>query len=300
MQTLNILDNKFSELNAFKIFDNSSSENLNSGVQLLKQLQVTLELENILNIFAMEASKYVDFSGLYFRGEKLSAAIEGSRKAKINRQFKLKINNESIGILSYSINSPINATNFKVLQQLHQYLVYPLKNAVLYQEAMALAMQDGLTKLGNRRYFDEQLQRAMHHANRHKKQVGLLVCDLDKFKAINDTFGHPIGDSVLIHFAKALQSSIRNSDSVFRFGGDEFAIIVEDAGEQSLHVIENRINHAITTDPLLAKYKVSCSLGYTFMTETDNEKSLFERADQTLYQQKYQQNISMPCSLSIV
>ncbi|NQY62590.1 MAG: GGDEF domain-containing protein [Alteromonadaceae bacterium] len=300
MQTLNILDNKFSELNNFKIFDNSSSENINSGVHLLKQLQVTLELENILNIFAIEAAKYVDFSGLYFRSNKLSAEIEGSRKGKINRQFKLKINNKTIGILSYSINSPINATNFKMLQQLHQYLVYPLKNAVLYQEAMALAMQDGLTNLGNRRYFDEQLQRAMHHANRHKNQVGLLICDLNKFKAINDMFGHQVGDNVLINFAKALQSSIRNSDSVFRFGGDEFAIIVEGAGEQSLKVIENRIHYAMTTDPLLAKYNISCSLGYTFMNETDNEKSLFERADNLLYQQKDQLNIITPCSLSIV
>jgi diguanylate cyclase (GGDEF)-like protein len=151
---------------------------------------------------------------------------------------------------------------------------------------MALAMQDGLTSLGNRRYFDEQIKRAMHQANRQHKQVGLLVGDLNKFKAVNDTHGHHVGDEILIHFADALKASIRDSDSVFRFGGDEFAIIVEDACSQSLSVIEERIHLAMKNDHLLDKYKVSCCLGSTFMNRADNEKTLFKRADQALYRQK--------------
>jgi len=286
MQTLNILDNKFSEFNAYKIFDTNNYENRTRGNHLLEQLQMTLELDKILNIFAMEAAKYVDFSGLTFRSEGISATIRGSRKAKVKRQFELKINNESIGILSYSINAPISSINFKVLKDLHQYLVYPLRNAVQYQHAMALAMQDSLTKLGNRRYFDEQLKRAMHHANRQHKVVGLLVCDLNQFKAVNDTFGHQVGDEVLVNFSKALQSCVRDSDSVFRFGGDEFAIIVEDAGKQSLEVIENRVHHAMTQNDFLVSYNVSCSLGYTYLKTTDNEKTIFERADKALYCQK--------------
>lgn len=151
---------------------------------------------------------------------------------------------------------------------------------------MTLAMQDALTGLGNRRYFDEQLKRAMHHANRQQSKVGLMVCDLNKFKAINDTHGHHVGDEILAHFAKALNQSIRDSDSVFRFGGDEFVIIVEDASKHSLLLIEERISQALKEDTLLAKYQVSCSLGFTFMNRADDQTSFFERADSMLYRRK--------------
>jgi len=296
MQTLNILDNHFSEFNALRVFDSVHFENTKHGLALLEQLQTSLELEKILNMFAMEAAKFVDFSGLYFKNGQITQSIRGSRKGKSERQFELKIAGEFIGILTYAVNTPISLTNYKILNELHQYLVYPLKNAIQYHQAMQLAMQDTLTGLGNRRYFDEQLKRAMHHANRHRSHVGLIVCDLDKFKSINDNFGHQIGDKVLMHFANALRSSVRDSDSIFRFGGDEFSVIVESASDQSLIVIESRINHALAQDALLAKYQVSVSLGMTFMNRADSEMSFFERADKLLYQNK----LSAGRNLSIV
>ncbi len=296
MQTLNLLESRTYEYNAFKVFDTSNSENAQRKLALMEQLQCTLELDKILNIFAMEAAKYVSFSGLYFTRGTLKTSIRGSRKAKAERQFELKINNEFLGELTYAINSPISLTNYKILEDLHQYIVHPINNAIQFKHAMSLAMQDGLTGLANRRYFDEQIKRAMHHANRQKRQVGLMVCDLNKFKIINDTHGHHIGDEILINFARALELSVRDSDSVFRFGGDEFAVIVEDASETSLCMIETRIQQALKQDPLLSKYNVGCSLGYTFMNRADDEKSFFERADQALYRQKMNQ----PIALSLV
>ena len=120
MQTLNILDNQFSEFNAFRVFDSSTFENNKRGIALLEQLQTTLDLDRLLNTFAMEASKYVDFSGLYFKNNHLNKAIRGSRKGKKERQFELKINNEFIGTLIYEVNSPISLANSKILQKLHQ------------------------------------------------------------------------------------------------------------------------------------------------------------------------------------
>ncbi|WP_281556995.1 GGDEF domain-containing protein [Thalassomonas sp. RHCl1] len=296
MQTINILENRYSPFNAFKVFDSSSFENKKRGTELLEQLQVTLDLEKLLNIFAIEAAKYVDFSGLYFKHGSIRKAIRGSRSARNEHQFELKLNNEFIGMLTYAVNSPINHTNSKILNQLHQYLLYPMRNAIEYHRAMQLAMQDGLTGLGNRRYFDEQLRRAMHHANRHRSHVGLVVCDLNKFKAVNDTHGHAVGDQVLVHFADALRASIRDSDSLFRFGGDEFAVLVENAAEQSLTLIKHRINQATADDALLAKYEISCALGSSLMNRADNEQSLFERADQALYHEK----MGLPHHLSLV
>jgi len=296
MQTLNILDNPTPSFHTFNALKNSANAYSKNHSSLLEQLQTTLELDKLLDIIAMEAARYINFCGLYFKSQTVSKTLRGSRKAKHERQFELKLNDEFIGTLSYGINSPISMINYKDLQRIHQIILYPLKNALQYHQAMQLAMQDSLTGLGNRRYFDEQLKRAMHNANRHYAQVGLVLGDLNKFKAINDTYGHNTGDQVLKQFANILRSCIRDSDSVFRFGGDEFAIIVENASDNALDIIQSRIDNALSSNALLAKYQVGCSLGTTFMSRADNEHSFFERADQALYRQK----INMTKGLSIV
>jgi len=296
MQTLNILENTTPAFNAFNVLANSTNANTKSTSSLMEQLQTTLALDKLLDIFAMEAARYIKFSGLYFKSKIVSKTLRGSQKAKHERQFELKLNDEFIGTISYSINKPISMHHYKDLQRIHQIILYPLKNALQYHQAMQLAMQDGLTGLGNRRYFDEQLKRAMHNANRHHAQVGLVLGDLNKFKAVNDTYGHNAGDQVLIQFADILRSCVRDSDSVFRFGGDEFAVIVENASEYALDIIQSRIDSSLKSNIILAKYQIGCSLGTTFMNRADNEHSLFERADQALYRQK----MNMSKQLSVV
>lgn len=296
MQTLNILENTTPSFNAFNVLANSTSTHTPSNTSLIEQLQTTLALDKLLDIFAMEASRYIKFTGLYFKSKIVSKTLRGSRKAKHERQFELKLNDEFIGTISYSINKPISMNHYKDLQRIHQIILYPLKNALQYHQAMQLAMQDSLTGLGNRRYFDEQLKRAMHNANRQHAQVGLVLGDLNKFKAVNDTYGHNAGDQVLIQFANILKECVRDSDSVFRFGGDEFAIIVENASEYALDIIQNRIDNSLKSNIILSKYQIGCSLGTTFMNRADNEHSLFERADQALYRQK----MNMSNRLSIV
>jgi len=296
MQSLNLLEQQSSEFNAFRVFEANYVNNNKRGLALLEQLQTTLELDALLNKFAMEASKYIEFSGLYFSADNIESTLRGSRKGKIERQFTLSVGEKSIGTLSYSMNSPLSKTNLLILEELHQYLVHPINNAVAYSKAMMLAMQDGLTGLGNRRYFDEQLKRAMHQAKRSHSRVGLLVADLNKFKAINDTYGHSIGDKVLKHFADALRVSVRDSDSIFRFGGDEFVVLIESAAKESLDVICHRIQQALTLDEFLQEYQISCSLGGTYMHRADSPESIFERADQALYRKK----MNMHAKLSLV
>jgi two-component system cell cycle response regulator len=297
MQTLNVLDNKFSPFNTYSTLSTDAlvAETFTNTVfdrgqvlALMTKLQTTLDMDELINIFSVEATRYIDFSGLYFKSQKLNIVLRGSRKAKKERRFELKTADDFIGTLTYGINSPISLTNFKVLEQLHQCLLHPLKNAIAYHVAIELAMHDALTGLGNRRYFDEQLKRAMHNANRHHSVVGLVLADLDKFKIINDTYGHFTGDLVLQEFAKVLRLCIRDSDGLFRFGGDEFAIIVENTNDTALTIIENRINLALKSNVLLKKHQLGCSIGTTFMNRADNEISFFERADETLYQSKMQ------------
>jgi two-component system cell cycle response regulator len=278
MRTVNVVNHPNSKFNAFTLFQHSEQQS-QRNLALLEQLQTTLDVKQLINIFAIEVAKYLDFSGLYFKHADISATARGSRQAKSERQFELKLNGQFFGIITYAVNMPISIANFKVLTELHDLLINPLNNAVQYHQAMQLAMQDSLTQLGNRRSFDEQIKRTMAQACRRHTRAGLILSDLNKFKAINDNYGHDIGDNVLIQFAEALRQSVRDTDSVFRFGGDEFAIIVADATEQSLAVIEQRIYHAIA-----------------FMNRADNATSFFKRADNALYSQKR----AIPQKLSIV
>jgi len=294
MRTVNVVNHPNSKFNAFTLFQHSEQQ-AQRNLALLEQLQTTLDVKDLIDIFAIEVAKYLDFAGIYFKHVDVNASARGSRQAKAERQFELKINDQFLGIITYAVNTPISIFNDKVLTELHQLLINPLNNAVKYHQAIQLAMQDSLTQLGNRRSFDEQIKRSIAQANRRQASVGLILCDLNKFKAVNDLFGHAIGDNVLIHFSKALRQSVRDTDYVFRFGGDEFAIIVTDASRQSLTVIEQRIYYTMSQDTLLTKYNVTSSLGLTFMKRTDDVSSFFQRADQALYSQKM--NISQKLSV---
>ena len=285
MRTVNVVNHPNSKFNAFTLFQHSEQQ-AQRNLALLEQLQTTLDVKDLIDIFAIEVARYLDFAGIYFKHVDVNASARGSRQAKAERQFELKINDQFLGIITYAVNTPISIFDDKVLTELHQLLINPLNNAVKYHQAMQLAMQDSLTQLGNRRSFDEQIKRSIAQANRRQASVGLILCDLNKFKAVNDLFGHAIGDNVLIHFSKALRQSVRDTDYVFRFGGDEFAIIVTDASRQSLTVIEQRIYYTMSQDTLLTKYNVTSSLGLTFMNRSDDVTSFFQRADKDLYSQK--------------
>lgn len=295
MRTVNVVNHPNSKFNAFTLFQHSEQQS-QRNLALLEQLQTTLDVKQLIDIFALEVAKHLDFTGIYFKHADVSATARGSRQAKAERQFELKINDNFLGIITYAINNPMSIVNYKVLTELHHLLINPLNNAIRYHQAMQLAMQDSLTQLGNRRSFDEQIKRTMAQAARRQTCVGLILCDLNKFKAINDSFGHIVGDNVLVQFAKALRQSVRGTDCIFRFGGDEFAIIVADATEQSLAIIEHRIYQNKSQDALLAKYNVTSSLGFAFMNRADDAISFFKRADKALYSQK----MNMPQKLSIV
>ncbi|GAA0816276.1 GGDEF domain-containing protein [Colwellia asteriadis] len=295
MQTLNVLDNRFS---SFSTLSTSPADELaakqtyealfsaDRTLSLVELFNTTLDLASLLNNFSIEATRYLDFSGLFFKSYSVNIALDGSKKAKYEHRFDLKISDTYIGTLTYAINTPMSLINIQILDKLHQCLSYPLKNAISYYDAIQLAMQDALTGLGNRRYFDEQLKRAMHNANRHHSVVGLVLGDLNKFKAINDNYGHAVGDQVLIEFSNILRLCIRDSDSLFRFGGDEFAILIENANESAINLIEHRVSNALHENILLSKYNLGCSLGATLMNRADSEQSIFARADRALYRKK--------------
>jgi diguanylate cyclase (GGDEF)-like protein len=161
-----------------------------------------------------------------------------------------------------------------------------LDNARRYAEARALADLDALTGLHNRRTFHETLAREVSRAHRSRRQLALVVIDLDDFKAINDRVGHLAGDNVLAEAAQRLRLVVRTTDIACRVGGDEFAVILPEAGASDGELLAQRIARAVSASPVAEAGTLLLSAGVAELREGDTANGLFERADQALYRAK--------------
>ena len=170
--------------------------------------------------------------------------------------------------------------------------VLALLNRVIkrYQgKIQAQATLDSLTELPNRRGFDLLAAQAMHEAQREPKPLTALLLDLDHFKALNDTYGHLAGDQVLIGFARDLESCLRHSDIVCRWGGEEFIVLLKDTdGETGLMIAEKIRQHV---EEQLYAYNghtlhLTVSIGLTTLQPDDTLHTLLSRADHAMYRAK--------------
>ena len=157
--------------------------------------------------------------------------------------------------------------------------------------ANALARVDALTGLGNRRAFDEALQRERERASRYKTPLSLILADLDNFKTINDRHGHPAGDEILRAVSAALALSTRSPDECFRWGGDEFAVVLPQTPCDEARRVAARITAAI---PSVARTPdgtaVGISLGVAELTENQLVEDLLGAADRDLLADKDQRS----------
>lgn len=160
----------------------------------------------------------------------------------------------------------------------------------LEAEIVYRAHHDALTGLANRGAFTDRLEEALARSRRHEAPVGLLVLDLNEFKPVNDTYGHQAGDWVLIEVARRLREDIRTTDLAARIGGDEFAVIFEDAGD-----VDEAAALATRLEPALAEpirlpdgqqARISASIGLARSRPDSDPDGLLREADQNLYANK--------------
>ena len=162
------------------------------------------------------------------------------------------------------------------------------------QQARALqrqALYDGLTDLPNRILFDDRLRQAILVGQREKRGFGLMVMDIDRFKQINDTFGHPIGDLVLQHVARCTRACLRESDTLARMGGDEFTLLLATVGSaEDVIAVAKKILRALRTPCVIAEQNltIGASLGIAlFPQQGENADLLMRAADAAMYSAKH-------------
>ena len=165
-----------------------------------------------------------------------------------------------------------------------------IENAKMYKRMEEMATTDGLTGLPNHRTFQSRFSEMLQRAERHGKPVSFILTDVDKFKSVNDTYGHPVGDEVLRRMAKVFAGQVRKVDIVARYGGEEFAIVLEETEADGAHLLSERIRQEVAAQVINSDkgaFRVTVSLGIaSYPLDGTDKAQLIERADQALYHAK--------------
>jgi diguanylate cyclase (GGDEF)-like protein len=208
----------------------------------------------------------------------------------------------SVGVLLVQSDDPTRVWAENELLLLHtvaDQLTVAVKQAHLFQQMQVQALTDGLTGCYNRRAFDLQLQKDLHLAMRMRHPLSLIILDLDDFKQINDCAGHDVGDSALRSLAETFRRELRAVDTAARYGGDEFAIILPQAGPEGALVVAERLRRRIAATEIPGYGPMSASFGVAaFPFHASARESLVVTADRALYQAKRggRNQVSLPVS----
>jgi diguanylate cyclase (GGDEF)-like protein len=252
-------------------------------------LQTSLNAEEIISHFSNEISPLIAHDHVNYVNEKLDINFVIGSRARYALTYELTINDIRLGILSFSRNKKFTDAETGELESLICALHYPLRNALLYSEAVHAAHKDPLTGIGNRAAMTTTLHRELEKAFRHNRSLGVIMMDIDHFKKINDKYGHSIGDFALQSLVECAEKSVRISDMMFRYGGEEFVIVLPETDESGVLRLAKRIRRRVEKLEIRIQghtINITVSIGIATLQESDDEKSFIARADEALYQAK--------------
>ncbi len=254
--------------------------------RMAASLQTTLEIEKLLHLFHQELPDSVELDGLQYVNELQQLQILAGRKASHSCGYRLITAQDHLGEIVFYRSTRFSHQNMEAIEIMLSALICPLRNALLYRDALIASLTDPLTGAGNRIALSNTLQREISLSRRHHHPLSLLVLDIDKFKQINDRLGHSAGDKVLKELVSMLSRVNRNTDLSFRYGGEEFVVLLNQTNADGALVIAERIRNAIESmEVMIGEHpvRISVSIGVTTFCETDTPESLFNRADRALY-----------------
>ncbi|WP_147381475.1 putative bifunctional diguanylate cyclase/phosphodiesterase [Nocardioides immobilis] len=208
------------------------------------------------------------------------SALSGSDKSVRDEDAVLRVADNRIPVAFTAAGLPAPHTGVALV-------LHDITERKSFEEKLSfLAFHDPLTCLPNRRLFQDRVEHALVRVRRHKSRHALLVFDLDRFKLINDSYGHPIGDDLLVHVASVLRRNLRPEDTCARLGGDEFAILLEDIVDpQQAVIVAERILADVAKASVIGGHEVfvSASIGVATTDHADSLESLVAAADTAMY-----------------
>jgi diguanylate cyclase (GGDEF)-like protein len=214
------------------------------------------------------------------------------RTGQLQLLVPLRAGGRTLGVLDLYLPEPLPEEDVRIVELLASAAAVALHNADLHQELQRLATSDPLTGLSNYRHFHQMLDLEVQRARRMSYPVGLLIADLDFFKAFNDQYGHPAGDEALRRVAYELRSRLRRTDVIGRLGGEEFAVILPGAALPEVATVAEKVRAAIeqlhvTSLATAVVHPMTMSVGGASLpAESVDAEVLVSYADQALYQAK--------------
>src|SRR5216683_1319133 len=175
-----------------------------------------------------------------------------------------------------------------VMNTLADLLATALHNSFVFQKLQQQSITDGLTSIKTRRFFWESLASEWKRASRSGRPFSVVLIDLDKFKEVNDTYGHLEGDLVLARVGRLLEQKCRQSNVVARYGGDEFIILMPETGVEQAEILAERLRLWISTDPMLNEHHITGSFGVaSFPVHGFSSEDIIRVADAGMYVSKH-------------
>lgn len=160
----------------------------------------------------------------------------------------------------------------------------------MMEKLQKLAITDGLTKLYNSRSFYSQLELEVDRFNRYQHPLSLLLLDIDHFKEYNDAYGHLEGDKVLVRFSQIIKSCLRANDSAYRYGGEEFMVLLPETGGERAKTVAQRIRKTLEIEKFIPgsgkEVQITISIGVTQYFRKEELSTFIQRADKAMYLSK--------------
>ena len=251
----------------------------NMSIHVMGVLQSTLELERLVELFDEELAAIVPHDHFSYENVNENIKYDIGNVALHSSNYRLVLFGKSLGQVTISRNTKFVEVEIQKIESLISALIYPLRNALLYKQAVEKAYIDPLTGVNNRAAFDKSIEQEMEFSARHKHNLTLMMLDLDKFKDINDNYGHTVGDAILRSFADSIMKCLRRSDILFRYGGEEFSVLLRNTGTEGASLLAERMRKNVEEMEFeynKIKIKTTVSIGLTQI----------ERADELLYSAK--------------
>jgi diguanylate cyclase (GGDEF)-like protein len=270
-------------------FEHIEGRGLEQALALVGRLQTTLDLSRLLEIFSPELAKSVPHAGMALRNDAEGVDMEIGTRAQHSASYRLMLADQSLGELVFWRSRRFSNDEALRIEYLLCALVHPLRNALLYRAALRSAHTDPLTGTYNRAALDSTLKRELDLARRNGTPFSVILLDVDHFKQINDTHGHAAGDNVLRELARCLMRTVRGTDMIYRYGGEEFVVLLNNTGINGALLLAERIRRNVAALDCLCEgacLHITVSAGVGTLDADDSETSLIEHADRALYEAK--------------
>ncbi|WP_300318661.1 GGDEF domain-containing protein [Idiomarina sp.] len=255
---------------------------------MTEKLQTTLDITSLLSIYSHAVLERLPVKAMQFVSDDQVINLHGHYdESHFEYAVMFYADDQYLGQMLYQFKQPASYAVKLRLEKMHKQLTFPLRNAMAYSKVRQAAVIDHLTGVGNRSLLDETLAHITAKLKRDpQKEVSIVLIDMDNFKQVNDSFGHQLGDEVLQQFAQLIKQQLRDTDRVFRYGGDEFVLVLEDTPKSQVSEIIERLEKAISHDSKLMSLNVAFSSGSLQMESFHTADDVLDEVDKRLYEAK--------------